>query len=537
MKIQGSRLENKQYEFVSRFPRLQQTQLAGSIVYLAVSLIVSLIYFSFIAADLRSDSIPSSAIYFSHCLLAFSGLATFYWFTRAANYFRAGALGYKVTPLPLILVFSVAGLFWAAPIFFDYRMGAALQSTASAADADSGYVFINRAASLLDAGSHLEPLGQGPEFSYLPGPDVFSASFIKRIGTDAVKPLDRFAPQPLKRLLASLFTEGLAGCAAVWGDLSREAQTNAIQQSNKAEAQAARLAALDTINASFERSRQQFPTCLDKIIVQTNIEKKEILGALATAQRNAYLVHIAYRMFGPHSSDYRDYLTRTNFAAPELKPFGLGDISVIAGIGWILFFLSVLYVAREYVDSSSLWSLLRTVFVVGSSLALFLLALDRVSPIPNNGNQSVYDVVASALHWPAMLLIPITMAWVIASWFFPSTLWTRSASLATFLCLPVFIAIESLNALNTFASTNYASCPSMEWFWLDQLHCGIYAVWQPTIRLVGDFLSLHLSWDAYWTTTAGRIGISSATSIILAWALAWPFLQLLKREYVRPRDK
>lgn len=453
-------------------------------------------------------------------------------------------MGYNVTPLPLVLVFSVAGLLWVAPIAYQYRVGGALRNITSASDADSGYVLINRAASLLDAGSHLEPFGPGADFSYLPGQDIFSAPFIKQIGTDAVKPLDRFAPEPLKRLLETLFTEGLATCADVWSDLSKEAQTNAFQQSplagpgNKTEEQADRLVALDRINASFERSKQQFSVCLEKIIAQTHIEKKEILGALASAQRNAYLVHIAYRMFGPRSTDYRDYLIRSNFAASEMRPFGLGDISVLAGIGWALFFLSVLYLAREYVDSPSLWSVLRAVFMTSSSLALLLLALDRVSPIPNNGNQSVYDAVASALHWPAMMFIPITIAWVIKSWFSPSTLLTRSASLATFLCLPVFMAIESLNAVNTI-STNYAggACPNIEWSWLDQVHCGFYAVWQPAVQFVGDFLSLHLNWSMYWTTPAGRIGISWASSIMFAWILVWPTLQLLKREYVRPRDK
>jgi hypothetical protein len=538
-------LRNERYEFVSRFPRTWQTKALGSVLYVILSLTVALGYLFIVETGLKADSIPSFAIYFSHYLLVASALATFFWFSKATEYFRVGALGYRIAAPPIICVFAIGLLLWVAPIAFDYRFGAALQRTASAEEAEKGYVQINKVAALIGANRHLEQLRQGPEFSYLPGPDVFSKQFIRATAADAAKPLTLFAPPPFKKLLIGFVEEGVSGCALAWSDESRQSQIEAAQRrdaTNTEESLAIatqRALKIDGINREFERSRQQFTTCLEKAIEQTKLDKADLLENLATAQRNAYLIHIGYMVFGPDSANYREYTSRSDFAASELKPFGLGDLFVFAGVAWIIFWLSVLYAVGGYVESPALGDALKEDFFVIAFLAFIFFVVGRASPFQNSNILSGYDLVASTLHWPALALIPFALAWVILSFFRPSTSWTRSASVTTLVCLPIALAVECLNALNTLSWVSYSGggCPAIGWLWTDQLHCRIYVVWQPIVKTIGDFLFQNLGWGTYWTKTAGRVGVSAAISILAAWPLAYVFLQFLKREYVRPRDK
>ena len=279
---------------------------------------------------------------------------------------------------------------------------------------------------------------------------------------------------------------------------------------------------------------------MDNAVQSTKIDREEIVRAFRVAERNAYLIQYAYKSFGQNSADYLQYFNDPRFAAPELFPFGLGDVTVVSAIAWLALIISVFYLAREYVDSPSFASVIRNVVLIGLAAVLMLSSFGLASSIPRlNGNPYAHDALASVLHWPSLAVIAIGVISLLKMWIGPSTNRTRFLMLMTFLCVPIAIGIETLNAVNILTLVDYrnGNCPRPGWILADRVHCVVYSVWQPLIRDWAGWFANQLNWPLALSTVGGRAAISAIMSIVIAWPISSIVLVALKREFVRPRDK
>jgi hypothetical protein len=542
---------SKNYYLAARFPRIWQTKLLFCSAFSVASTAVALGVCVTITADLRANAIPDSIYIWFRLFLLASGIASLYWAFISTRHFRVGVAGYKIASPPLLLLFVVIASLWVSPFAYAYCANSALKAIAGLEDAGFGYLHLLRAATLVNADSHYESLKLQPEIAPLESPERFTVSFIKGVLEAAVQPVEVFAPANIRGVLLSLLRTSLPECAGSWSTISKTdamaaAQAASTQRSDRAQTEEEREAArsdkasqLDRIDAKFERSTLAFRQCLDKALQDTKLDRDEIVRGFRFAERNAYLVQYAHRSFGQNSADYLQYISDQRFAAPELSPFGLGDVTILAAVVWLVFLMSIFYLAGEYVDTSSLTSVTRNVVLVAMILVLILSLFGLTSSIPRSGNFFIHDTLASILHWPSLAVLPLGAVGILEAISRSSTSRTRFTILMTFLCLPMALAIETLNAVNTLTSIDYqgGNCPRASWIIADRLHCAVYASWQPFVRDGGGWLASRLHWPQFWLTTGGRAAISAILSILIAWPITSAFLVVLKREYVRPRDK
>jgi len=540
------------YRLASRCPRIWQVNLVLASFYSVSSSAIAYSVFVTVTSDLKANSIPDTIFISFRLFLFASAIATLYWLLSSTRHFRVGVAGYKIASPPLLLLFVVIGSLWIAPFLYAYCVCSSLKETASLEDASVGYMRLLRAAALFNADAHNETLETHSEVAPLYPLDRFTEAFAVGIAQGALRPIEMFAPAGMRNVLSSLLRTSLPECSKSWSTTSRSdataaAQAAAAQATDKAKTEEEKELArkekanrIDRIDADFERASRVFRQCLDDAVRNTNLDLDDIARGFRTAQRNAYLIQYAYKSFGLSSADYLLYVNDPKFAAPDLFPFGLGDLTVLSAIVWIAFLVSVFYLAGEYVDSSSFASVVSNVVLIIFLVVLVLSSFGSPPSIPRLSNPPFsHDAVASTLHWPSIIVLGIGALGLLRTLVGPSTKATRFAVLATFLCLPLAIGIEALNAVNTLTSVDYrgGNCPRVGWVVADRVHCVVYSVWQPFVRDCGVWLANHVHWPQFWLTVGGRASISAALSILVAWPVSSVLLLLLKREYVRPRDK
>jgi hypothetical protein len=544
--------QSKQYYLSARFPRMWQANVLQCCAYSIISTAIAIGICITITGDLKANAIPEIIFTWFRFFLFASGIAALYWVFKSTRHFRVGAAGYKIASPPLLLLFVVIASLWVAPFLYAYCANSALRATATSGEASVGYLRMLRAATLFNADTHYEPLKPSSEIGPLEPYEKFTVSFVKGVGEAAVQPIEIFAPVDSRGVLLSLLKNSLPLCAQIWSLTSKADAVAAVQgtsapasgrpqtEGEQAAARSVRASQLDRIDAELERATRLFGQCLDSAIQDTKLDKDEIARGFKIAQRNAYLVHHAHKSFGQNSADYLQYVVDQKFAAPELLPLGLGDVTVLAAVVWLVSLMSVFYLAGEYVDSTSFASVIRNVVLVVMVLLLVLSLFGLAPPIPrNNNNPLIYDALASVLHWPSLAVMVIGAVGIAESLLRPSTSRTRFTILMAFLCVPASFGIETLNAVNTLASIDYQTggCPRVSWILADRLHCAVYSVWQPFVRDSAGWLANQFHWPQFWLTAGGRAAISVALSILVAWPVTSILLVILKREYVRPRDK
>jgi hypothetical protein len=503
---------------------------------------------------MKANAIPDLTFWYQIFLIA-SGIATLIWIFKATQHFRVGVSGYKIAYPPLIMLFIAICLLWLAPAVFAYLSCTALRATAEAEEAGAGYLFIQRVASLLNSGAetHYEPLKLQSPIGSLESTDKFTVVFIKGVATAAVQPITTFAPSGMRPLLLSFLDRSISTCAEGWGSKSKtevlaSARDEIAQRTQQAQTEAERNAIdkdravqSDRIDAQYDRYARLFRECLTSTIEQAKLDKSEIVRSFKAAERNAYMVQYAYKALGQSSADYRQFLSDQQFAAPELSFVGLGDLTVLAWLAWSILSVSIFYLAGEYADSAAIASVTRNTALIVTSGFLILSFFSFASPIPKvNNNPTVADTFAAALHWPALLAIFFGILAIFGTLLMPtSNNMTRSAILAIYLLLPAVIAIETLNVVNTFSLVDYASgtCPKGNWPLADQLHCFAYAVLQPLARAGSSWIANQLHWDDFQIRAGSRIAVCAILAGAITWGATSGILVLLKREFVRPRDK
>ena len=540
------------YFLAVRFPRIWQANVLPSSLYAIVITVAAIGVCITITGDLKANAIPDSIFVSFRLLLFSSAIATLFWLFRSMRHFRVGVAGYKVASPPLLLLFVVIALLWVPPFVYAYCAASALGATASSEEANVGYLRLLRAATFFGADAHYESLRAPSDIGPLDPVERFTGAFVKSEAQAAVRPVELFAPTSTRSVLLSLLQTSLPECSGRWSTTSKADAVAAVQaaaarRDDRAQTEEEREAArneraskLDRIDVGFERATREFRQCLDNALQNTKLDREEIVRAFKIAERNAYLVHYAHKSFGQNSADYLQYVSDPKFAAPELSPFGLGDVTVLSAIVWLVFLMSVFYLAGEYVNSSSFASVVRNVVLTVMALVLVLSSFGSAPSIPRfNGNPFVHDALASALHWPSLAVIGIGATGVLRTWFGPSTSRTRFLILITFLCVPVAIGIETLNTVNTLTMVDYrgSNCPKVGWILADRVHCAIYSVWQPIVRGSEVWLANQLHWPLALGTIGGRAAISAILAILIAWPISSIGLVLLKREFVRPRDK
>ena len=296
-----------------------------------------------------------------------------------------------------------------------------------------------------------------------------------------------------------------------------------------------RASELDRTAANFEIHLRSFHECVDKAVSESNVNQETIVREFRLAQRNAYLIYYAHKGFGPNSSDYLQFVGRSDFAAVGLSPF-LGDITIFASACWMIFFISVFYRGMEYAGSAAVISAAFNTLIAAMVLGLAFSILGLGATIQQSTpNTLTFDTLASLLHWPSLVAVCFVLIAAFGTLPTSSTLKTRSAILVAYVCLPIALEVESLNAINTLSALDYATATCSSFGGWGRMHCIVYGVWQPLVRTLGSRVAHELNWQQFWSDAGARITMSITVSVLLSLPVTWFLLFLLKREFVRPR--
>jgi hypothetical protein len=536
----------RRYHLASRWPRIWRTKLLGS-----TGLSVALCCFSLLllfaqTSELRPDFIPNFHFWFVVQLLA-SALVTAAWLSIASKHFEVGSSGYRTRSPTLPLLFVVMALFWLPTFIYAYQANKALSLVTSEETAGRSYLYMQRAASFFGASAHYENLKLEPVISAMDPPDAFSAAMVREEALRDVSSFEMFSPNPMRGILSSLVRRALPGCADMLLPKSKTATMEALRNDydrkgnlaqtdrEREDVRRERASELDRANSEHESHLQSFRNCLDKAISETNLSREEIIQGFRLAQANAYLVYYANKGFGAKSADYLQFTGRPDFAAIGLYPL-LGDITVLSSACLMIFFLSVFYRGMEYVGAAAAISAAFNSLFITMVLAIAFSILGLTSTIQQStANTLTFDVFASFLHWPALVAGFFVPAAAVGCFSSSSTRKSRLAILIAFICLPLAIAVESLNAVNTLSAVDYASTNCALFAGWNRIHCYLYTGWQPLVRVVGSGIAVEFNWLDFRNDAGARMTISSITAVLLAIPLTWVILFLLKREYVRPR--
>jgi hypothetical protein len=497
-------------------------------------------------SELRPDAIPDFHFWFVILLFA-SALATAIWLSIVSKHFEVGSSGYITWSPTLPLLALVIAMFWLPTFLYAYRANKALASMASEEAAGRGYLYMERVASFFGAAEHYERFGGQLDITPIEAPELFSSAFVRSEATRAAPSIEVFASNPIRGVLLNLLRSKLPACADLLMSKSKTSTMDALRQEYSHRADSAqteeerenirreRAAELDRNEASFESHLRSFRECVDKSIAETNINREVIAQGFKLAQQNAYLIYYANKGFGANSSDYLQFVGRSDFAAVGLSPF-LGDITILAGACWMIFFLSVFYRGMEYAGSaaavSAAFNSLFYAMILGLAFSIFGLS----STIQQStSNTLTVDTLASLLHWPSLIVVFFVAMAALRTRLTSSTFKSRSAVLIAYVCLPIALEIESLNAINTFSAFDYSggTCPSGGG-WI-QIQCMAYGVWQPLVKALGSRVAYVLNWQQFWNDAGARITVSIVVSVLLSIPATWFLLVLLKREFVRPR--
>jgi hypothetical protein len=533
------------------FPRLWQVGGLGATAYSVISAVAVLVACSQVATGLSTNYIPENILSGPAFFFSASVIATLFWIYWSSRHFRVGTLGYEIKPPRFVFIFFVFAGLWSAPVVGDYYVSQRLRQLATEEKAGAGYLRIQRIAALLNADIHYEPLKLNVGIQQLEPVNRFSAPFIKDLASSSISAVESFAPITLQSIVLTLLAEKIPECATKWPDVSSADAIAAIESSiasrlakaasseEKESLNADRASQITGTNSKYDSYNQQFRECLDRAIQGTRVRREDINAELKNAARNAYMIQAAHKSFGQASADFRQYSSAANFAVPDLLPLGIGDLTVVAAITWAVLLISISYIAAEYVELSTLSTVAINGFLGVLVLSLFVSLFNSLSLIPAvGGKPSIFDSLAAILHWPALAVLPVAAFAVLkALWILPSTYWSRFAMLTTFLGVPVALIVETLNAVNSLPSVNYQNANCSAVGVAERMHCYVYSIWQPIVRLAGQTIAQQFHWTDFWAAPAGRILIAALLATLFTWLALQPLGFLLKREFVRPRDK
>jgi hypothetical protein len=535
------------YRLASRWPRIWRTKALGSTGLSFALCCFSLLLLFTQTSDLRTDAIPDFHFWFVMQLLA-SALATAIWLSAASKHFEVGSAGYRTRSPTLPLLFAVMAVFWLPTFLYAYQGNKALASVASEEVAGRSYLYMQRAASFFGASAHFEDLKLQPNIPAMGVPDTFSSGAIREEALRDADSFEIFAPIPIRGILSGLLRTKLTACADMLLPQSKTTALEKLQQEYNRRGDSAqtdgerenvrreRASELDSTNSKYESHLQSFRSCLDKAVSESNVSQDVIAQGFRLAQKNAYLIYYANKGFGAESANYLQFAGRPDFAAAGLYPL-LGDITVLGSACWLIFFIAIFYRGMEYVGSAAAVSAAFNSLFFSTILVIVFSVLGLTSTIPQStANTLTLDTVASLLHWPSLVAVCFGLAAVFGCWSTSSTTKTRSAILVTYICMPVAIAAETLNAVNTISTINYVSgaCSSIGGW--GRIHCEVYTVWQPLVRAVGSRVAVELNWQDFTAIAGDRVIVSSITAMLLAFPASWFLLFLIKREFVRPRQ-
>lgn len=539
----------RSYVLAKSWPRLWRTHaIQCAIISTVYALLTSIILATQISA-LRTDSIPDFHLWFSG-LLTLSFIATIIWGTQSTKQFHVGVAGYKVKSPPISLLVATITLLWLPPFLYAYGANIALRTIAPEQVSGSSYLRLLRVATLFDAQTHYEPFPLQEPIPPLGSPDSFTREIIESASLSTLGAVENFAPSNGRRELLSITGKTIPECARNLGFISkaeaiqlhqqdfskRTGQSDAELESIRRE----RAAELDRIEADYNIRLRKFRECLTKSLTDETIDREKLKQTLFTAERNAYTIYYANRGFGPRSSDYLQFISGSDFAAKGFLPL-VGDLTIVASICWLIFFSSIVYRAMEFVD---VMPTVRAMFTITISAAVLLVCFSLFRPAPSiptpQTNPLILDTLASTLHWIALIYLTVLCSALGSATLNSSTSKSRALVLTAYLGLPLALQIETMNAINTLASTNYTSgnCPRPGWVVTDYIQCWTYYAWQPLIREIGSRLSVQFAWPSdYWNYAAARVSISIIISAVLSYLGSAAMLIVLEREYVRPRDQ
>jgi hypothetical protein len=535
------------YRLASRWPRIWRTKALGS-TGLSLGLSCASLLFLFAqTSDLRPDAIPDFHFWFL-TLLSMSALTTAIWLSAASKHFEVGSSGYITRSPTLPLLFAVTAMFWLPTFLYAYQANKALASMASEETAGRAYLYMQRAASFFGASAHYENFKIEPAIPAMEAPDTFTTAVIRGEALRDVPSFEMFAPDPIRGILSNLLRTKLPACADMLLPKSKTTTMEALQQEygrrgdsaqtegEREDVRRERASELDRTNSEYESHLRSFRSCLDKAISESNVNQQEIVQGFRLSQKNAYLVYYANKGFGAKSADYLQFAGRADFAAVGLYPF-LGDITVLGSACWMIFFISVFYRGMEYVGTTAAVSAAFNSFFLAMILVIAFSIFGLTSTIQQStSNTLIFDTLASILHWPSLVIVCFVITAAFGTWSSSSTFKSRSAILIAYFCLPIAIAVESLNAVNTLSAVDYSNgaCPSVgAW---NRLQCVVYSAWQPFIRTVGSRIAVELHWQDFGNDAGARVVVSFIVAIILSLPVTWLVLFLLKREFVRPRQ-
>jgi len=99
------------------------------------------------------------------------------------------------------------------------------------------------------------------------------------------------------------------------------------------------------------------------------------------------------------------FVGRSDFAAVGQFPFP-GDVTIFAGVCWMIFFISVFYRGMEYTGSAAAISATFNTIFFAMALVIAFSILGLSSMIQQStSNVLSVDVLASLLHWPRLSAI------------------------------------------------------------------------------------------------------------------------------------
>jgi hypothetical protein len=542
----------------SHWPVFWQLKTLHCLSFLVLSLAIAYILADAAVSGATLDAVPNIMLPYQ-ILIGVSTMASALWLHQATQHARVAAMGYTARSPAISLVFLSLLSFWIAPVLYSVRVGRAVATLTDGASAGQSYMVMQRAASLLgdSSDSQYEVLVPDP-VKPLYGKDDFTNQYVNDVIDASLDSFALYSQAALKPHFARLFSSDLRQCSSELHSKSTDSAVKDVKASFDKQIAAAadevqkstllgqQITAMNETRAQYTAFYDTFEKCVKTAAQSIALFSTENLkAALRYALRNAYLIYYSHLMFTEHSADYYKSQVSKAFVAPEMSLMAAGDIANLAAIIWLLFYCSLLYKSSEYIDTDVRTGALQQCGLLAFTLLLFLPLVGVRSRIPlAYGDFHIVEACAAYVHWPLLILGCLAVIGLLPPilYFRSSTTKSRALIYLSYLLLPLIISAEFLNLANglkdrEFLTGDTPGCGLEDFATVGAIHCAALVELSPSVQYLGDALASLVGWETFWTNTASRLTVSIAAGIVVSWPVTFVSLMLLKREFVRPRDK
>lgn len=541
----------RQYLLAANYPVLWQLKLPY-VLGCSLAATVGAVALSYaITAGAQSHDAPDIHRPYQYLALL-SFMATIVWLSFATKHFRVAVQGYRSRSPATSLVLLSMLLIWLPVVTFGFSAAVQLKRVASASTSSSGYLKMHRAVSILGFGTHFEKFSESDD-DPLASQDNFNRKYVQTISTDALEAFRLFSAKPFRPALVDMFANKMPSCAALLASNSKNEALEAVRsryhdsirkatkESDRDRLVQERALEQERTEAQFDGYLKKFNDCKQAALESTRYSKEEVDAFVRVTLRNAYVIYQAHVAFGPFSSSYHDYTASSNFAAPEMAPFAAGDLGVTCILAVALFLTALAYKAFEYAEAELIASACWWLAIGAMSALLFLPIIGFSTPSqPYVGVRLFYEKWAVALHWASLCMMPLLIWAIFSVTRAPSTRPGRIALTAAYMGLPIALFIIASNEVNGVEGVagSEPTCKRAIGYFAGAINCAAHEALTPIVKNAGGIATWALGWPReFQKLAASRIAVGAATSLVAAWPVSIVLLMLLKREFVRPRDR